>query len=144
MIRINLVLLLAVVLSAMYLVNVQYESRRLFVELNKATAEANRLESEHGRLVVEKRAQATPGRVEKLAREKLAMRQVTPAITNYVNYNVPASLAAATQPKAAAQGADSVSASAPQEAPAQPAAAPQRGDKPVATDMGAPAKGGTP
>jgi cell division protein FtsL len=36
---------------------------------------------------VEKRSQATPARVEKLAREKLQMRQVTAAITTYVTYS---------------------------------------------------------
>jgi cell division protein FtsL len=33
---------------------------------------------------VEKRAQATPGRVERIAREQLHMRPATPAITQYV------------------------------------------------------------
>lgn len=87
MIRINLMLLLAVMASAIYLVSVQYESRRQFTELDRARNEARRLETEHERLEVEKRAQATPARVEKLAREKLAMRQATPAITTYVTYS---------------------------------------------------------
>ena len=56
MIRLNLVLSLAVLVSALYLVT------------------------------VEKRAQATSLRVEKLAREKLQMRSTTPAITHYVSY----------------------------------------------------------
>jgi cell division protein FtsL len=90
MIRLNLVLTLAVVASAVYLVSVQYESRRVFTELDKARAEARHLDSEFGRLQVEKRSQATPARVEKLAREKLQMRQVTPAITTYVTYAAPA------------------------------------------------------
>jgi cell division protein FtsL len=102
MTRINLVLLLAVVLSAIYLVNVQYESRRLFSELDKAQNEERRLASELDRLQVEKRAQATSARVEKLAREKLQMRLVLPAITSYVNYadpaQGPASAAAGAQP----------------------------------------------
>jgi cell division protein FtsL len=86
MMRINVVLLLAVMASAIYLVSVQYESRRLYTELDKAQAEGRRLESEFGRLQVEKRAQATPARVEQLAREKLQMHQATPAITSYVSY----------------------------------------------------------
>ena len=89
MTRINLMLLLAVVASAIYLVNVQYESRRLFTELDKAQAEERRLSSDLERLKVEKRAQATSARVEKLAREKLQMRLVLPAITTYVSYNEP-------------------------------------------------------
>ncbi len=90
MMRLNLVLLLAVMASAIYLVSVQYESRRVFTELDKARAESHRLESEFERLQVEKRGQATPARVEKLAREKLQMRQASPAITNYVTYAAPA------------------------------------------------------
>ena len=84
MIRLNLTLLVAVVASALYLVQVQYESRRLYAEIEKAQNEFRRLEVDHERLQVEKRAQATPGRVEKLAREQLQMRQATPAITQYV------------------------------------------------------------
>ena len=79
MTRINLMLLLAVMVSAIYLVNIQYESRRLFTELDKAQAEERRLSSDLERLKVEKRAQATSARVEKLAREKLQMRLVLPA-----------------------------------------------------------------
>lgn len=95
MIRLNLVLLLAVLASAIYLVGVQYESRSVFTELDKARSEARRLESEYERLQVEKRGQATPARVEKLAREKLQMRQASPAITNYVTYAAPAAVDAA-------------------------------------------------
>ena len=84
MIRVNLVLLLAVVASAMVVVHTQYESRRLFTELDRAVAEARRLETEHQRLQVEKRAQATSLRVEKMARDRLQMRPITPAITQYV------------------------------------------------------------
>lgn len=87
MVRLNLVLLLAVLASALYLVNVQYESRRLFSELDKARAQARRLEAEKERLQVEKRAQATPLRVESLAKDKLQMRSTTPAITHYVTYS---------------------------------------------------------
>ena len=85
MTRLNLVLLLAVLASAMYLVRTQYESRRLYVELEKATTKNRALEAENERLQVEKRAQATPLRVEKLAKDKLQMRTVTPAITQYVS-----------------------------------------------------------
>ena len=84
MTRLNLILLLAVLASAIYLVHTQYESRRLFTELDRATAEARRLETEHQRLQVEKQAQATPLRVEKMARAQLNMRTATPAITQYV------------------------------------------------------------
>ena len=85
MIRVNLVLLLAVVASALYLVNVQYESRRLFSELDRSHSEARQLAADLERLNVEKRAQATPLRVERLAKTQLQMRPVTPAITHYLD-----------------------------------------------------------
>jgi cell division protein FtsL len=84
--RFNLFLLLAVLSSALYLVNVQYESRRLFSDLDKARSQARRIEADNERLQVEKRAQATPLRIEKLAKEQLLMRSTTPAITHYVTY----------------------------------------------------------
>jgi cell division protein FtsL len=93
MTRLNLVLLMAVIASALYLVRVQYESRRLYVEIEKAQGESRRLEVENHRLEVEKRAQATPLRVEKLAKEQLHMRPATPAITHYVKLQVPATAA---------------------------------------------------
>ncbi|MCE1250900.1 MAG: cell division protein FtsL [Comamonadaceae bacterium] len=89
MIRLNLVLLLAVVASAMYLVRMQYDSRLLYTQLDRARAESRQLETEHQRLLVEKRAQATPLRVEKLARDKLQMRTATPAISLYVSDSAP-------------------------------------------------------
>ena len=98
MARLNLMLLLAVLVSAMYLVHTQYQSRRLFTELDRAVAEARRLDTEHQRLQVEKRAQATPSRVEKIAQTELHMRTATPAITTYVRDHAP-------QPRAAASGA---------------------------------------
>ena len=84
MMRLNLVLLLAVIASALFLVRTQYESRRLIAEIEKAQSEARRLEMEHEKLEVAKRAQATPLRVEKLAKEQLHMRPASPAITQYV------------------------------------------------------------
>jgi len=94
MTRLNLVLLLAVLASALYLVRTQYESRRLFAEIDKAVSEARKLEIEHERLQLEKRAQATPLRVEKLAKEQLQMRNASPAITQYVSLKESAAPAA--------------------------------------------------
>ena len=86
MMRLNLVLLLAVLASALYLVSVQYESRRLEGDLDHAVADAHKLEVENERLQVEKCVQATPMRVEKLAKDKLQMRAASPATTQYVSY----------------------------------------------------------
>jgi len=83
--------------SALYVVRVQYDSRRLFTDLDRANAEAHRLETERARLEVEKRAEATSLRVEKLARDKLAMRSITPAITEYVTSSLALPAASAPQ-----------------------------------------------
>ena len=94
MTRINVLLLLALLLSSMYLVRVSHESRRLFADFDKARNEERLLESDFERLKADKQAQATPLRVEKMAREKLAMRSATPAVTQYVTYGRAASAAA--------------------------------------------------
>jgi len=84
--RLNVLLLLVLLGSSVYLVRVSYESRRLFTELDRARNEERVLDSEQERLKAEKQAQATPLRVEKAARDKLAMRTATPAVTQYVIY----------------------------------------------------------
>lgn len=96
MTRLNIVLLLAVLASALLVVRTQYESRVLYTEWDRAVGEARRLELEHERLQVEKRAQATPLRVETLARAQLKMRTATPSITQYVPDPAPASGRGAT------------------------------------------------
>jgi cell division protein FtsL len=98
MTRLNLVLLVAVMCSALYLVRTQYEWRQLVSHNDQAAAEARRIATENERLQLEKRAQATPARVEKLAREQLQMRGATPAITQYVTSRGAASVPAGVAP----------------------------------------------
>jgi cell division protein FtsL len=85
MTRLNILLLLAVLTSALVLVHSQYETRRVFMALESAKKEAKRLEVDQDRLQVERRAQATPLRVEQIARQQLQMRLASPAITQYVS-----------------------------------------------------------
>ena len=84
MTRTHLFLLLAILATSMFVIRTQYESRRLTTDIERARAESRRIEIEHERLDLETRTQATPLRVEKLAREQLGMRTITPAITVYV------------------------------------------------------------
>jgi cell division protein FtsL len=86
MTRLNLLLLVALIASGIALVRVSYDSRRLYAALDKAQAEERRLEVDHERLQADKQSQATPSRVEAVARQQLAMRTATPAVTNYVTY----------------------------------------------------------
>jgi cell division protein FtsL len=82
--RLNVVLLIALIASGLYLVTVSYEARRLFAERDRARAEQRALDTEYERLQAERQAQATPLRVERAARERLAMRNATPAVTEFV------------------------------------------------------------
>lgn len=88
MLRLNLLLLVAVLLSGLYLVETQYESRRLFTELHRATNEARNLETEYQRLQVELRAQSSPSRIESLAVAQ-GLQGASPAITHYVRDEQP-------------------------------------------------------
>ena len=96
MTRLNVFLLLILLVSSLYLVRVSYESRRLFAELDKAQNEERALDTDSERLKTELRSQATPLRVERTARDRLAMRAATPAVTQYVE------LPGASAPAAAA------------------------------------------
>jgi cell division protein FtsL len=96
MTRLNAFIMLLLTLSALYLVKIAYESRSLFVALDRAQTEERTLDTDFEKLQVEKRGQATPMRVEKMAREKLGMLPATPAVTQYVQL----------APAASAPGAD--------------------------------------
>jgi cell division protein FtsL len=85
MTRLNVLLLIALLFSSLYLVRVSHESRQLFAALDKARTEERLLDNEFERLKSDKQSQATPLRVEKTARDKLAMRTATPAVTQYVS-----------------------------------------------------------
>lgn len=107
MLRLNLLLAVVLLASCVWLIRTSHESRRLFVELEKAQNESRELQIDYERLEVDKRAQATPLRVERLAREKLRMFGNSPAVTHYVSASA-----------SAAEVAPAGSASAPSSAPA--------------------------
>ncbi len=90
MTRVNILLLAALLASAMLLVKTSYESRRAFAALDRARAEQRQLDAEFKRLDAERQAQATNSRVERVARDRLKMRTATPAVTAYVQDQVPA------------------------------------------------------
>lgn len=83
--RLNLLLLLAVLASGLVLVKSAYDARHLFNELDRAKSEAARLEADSQRLQAERHAQATNLRVEQVARDRLHMRAITPALLQPVD-----------------------------------------------------------
>lgn len=84
MMRLTLLLLAAVLGSAFYLVQLQYQSRTLFTAVDREQAAARRLETERDALDVQRRAQAAALRVDSTARARLQMREASPSITQYV------------------------------------------------------------
>jgi len=99
--RVNLLLLLALLVSCVFLVRVSYDARRLFTELDREQAVERQLEIDHERLKADKQSQATPSRVETVARQQLGMRTATPAVTQYVTYSRGAVATGRTAPEAA-------------------------------------------
>lgn len=82
--RLVLILLVALFGSALAMVRVAHDSRRLVTALDRAEAQGLRLETEHEGLQAERHAEARPLRVERMAREKLAMRPASPGVTQYL------------------------------------------------------------
>jgi cell division protein FtsL len=78
MLRVNLLLLAALIACALALVTSQHQARKLYVELQKEQDLAKALEVEWGQLQLEASTWATHARVEKLAVKALGMR-VPPA-----------------------------------------------------------------
>ena len=74
MARLNLLLLALVVTSALALVTSRHQSRKLYNELQVELAAEKRFDEELVRLQIEQSSWSTPTRIEKVAREKLAMR----------------------------------------------------------------------
>ena len=89
MLRLNILLVAVLLGSCVWLIRSSHESRRLVYELEKSQSAARELQLEFERLELDKRAQATPLRVEKLAREKLRMFGNNPAVTHYVAASAP-------------------------------------------------------
>jgi len=80
-IAILLLLLLAVIASAVGVVYARQESRSMFVELTRLTTERDDLNFEYGRLELEQATAAEANRIEQLARGRFGMVSPQPATT---------------------------------------------------------------
>jgi len=74
MVRLNVLLLAALVACALSLVTSRHQARKLFVELEREQAAARAYETEFGQLQLEQSTWAMPARVEKIAREQLRLQ----------------------------------------------------------------------
>jgi len=75
MLRVNLILILFVVASALSTVSSNYRARRLFTALEQEQTRMRSLEVEWGQLQLEQSTWAAPARIEKIAHDKLHMKQ---------------------------------------------------------------------
>lgn len=104
MTRLNILLLLAVIASALYLVQVSYEVRRQFISLEREHDLARQIDQESEKLRVNLQTQATHLRVEQMANERLQMVVANPSVIQYLNDGRPVA-ASAPAPVAAASAA---------------------------------------
>ena len=82
--KVNAILTAALVACALLVVNSQYQSRRLFIELERAQAAAKQLEIEWAQLQLDQSTLAKHARIEANARRDLTMVPVTPDRTQYL------------------------------------------------------------
>jgi cell division protein FtsL len=88
-IAVLLVLLIAVIASAIGVVYARQESRSMFVELTRLTAERDDLNFEYGRLELEQATAAEANRVEQIARTRFGMVSPQPATTVVIKRQEP-------------------------------------------------------
>jgi cell division protein FtsL len=82
--RFNFLLVALLVLSALSLVNAQYQSRRLFIELERAQSQGRQLDIEWAQLQLDQSTLGKHARIEANARRDLGMVSLTPAHTQYL------------------------------------------------------------
>jgi cell division protein FtsL len=75
MLRVNTLLLIVLVLSALGVVTAQHRARKLFQDVEAEQERARQLDVEFGQLQLEMSTWATHPRIEQIARERLRMRQ---------------------------------------------------------------------
>jgi len=82
--RLNAILTALLILCALSLVNSQYQSRRLFIELERAQAAARQLDVDWAQLQLDQSTLGKHARIDTNARRDLNMVPVTPARTEYL------------------------------------------------------------
>ena len=78
MLRVNLLLLVVALSCSLATVTANHSARKLFAELEREQTRMRNLEIEWGQLQLEQSTWAGPARIEKIAREKLRMKQPGP------------------------------------------------------------------
>ena len=95
MLRLQFVLIAALVLSALGLVTSQHQARRLFVDVERAQGHMRQLETDWNQLQLEQSSAAKHALIDARAQRELRMVPVTPARSLYIDLNGPAAQAPA-------------------------------------------------
>ena len=74
MVKLNVLLLCALIACALSLVTSRYQARKLFVELERERAAARDFDVEYGQLQLEQSTWAMPARIDNVARAQLKMQ----------------------------------------------------------------------
>lgn len=82
--RLNVLLTVLLMVSALSLVNSQYQARRLFIELERAQATMRQLDIEWAQLQLDQSTLGKHARIETNARRDLKMVTLTPSRTQYL------------------------------------------------------------
>jgi len=82
--KINIVLTALLVACGLSTVNAQYQSRHLFVDLERAHTQAKQLDTEWAQLQLDQSTLGKNARIEELARRDLGMVPLTAARTQYL------------------------------------------------------------
>jgi len=82
--KLTVLLLAALMASALLLVKTAFESRQLFAAIDSTRAERRQLDAEYKRLDAEAQAQSTNMRVERMARDRLQMSRPQQGVMTYV------------------------------------------------------------
>nr|WP_315467544.1 cell division protein FtsL [uncultured Undibacterium sp.] len=86
--RLNLLLGLLLVISALSLINSQYQARRLFIEIERAQTLSQQYEIEWTQLKLDQSTFGKHARIEAVASKELGMGHVTPDRTQYLSAEV--------------------------------------------------------
>jgi cell division protein FtsL len=82
--KLNLLLAALLVLCGLSLVNAQYKSRHLFIQLERLQQEARHLDIEWSQLQLDQSSLTKAARIEQIARTELNMVPVAPERTQYL------------------------------------------------------------
>ncbi|MFA9275632.1 MAG: cell division protein FtsL [Candidatus Aquirickettsiella gammari] len=86
--RLNIFLGLLLVVSALSLINAQYQARRLFIEIERAQTLSQQYEIEWTQLKLDQSTFGKHSRIETVANKELGMVHVTPERTQYLSAEV--------------------------------------------------------